>query len=244
MKTKLLFLCALLWNVAQIHALTYTVATVGGYGPYQTGQGGEFTLKTTDSFMNGLAISYAATTKNQYGDPASQPNFQTFCVEAPEYIRPNVAYNVVFNDHTVYQNVYLTKGAAFLYSQFAQGTLIGYDYAAGRLGSADQLQRAIWALMGGQEGEVQNLANPFESLAVSQFGNWSAASATAAPGEYGVYVLNLWESGHVGETAYKAQDQLIWAASVPDAGDTALLLAMSFGLVVAVSVLRRKAYAQ
>ena len=231
-KIYVLILLNVTFAVPTLFATSYTVSTVGGYGPFQTGQGGEFTLKTSDDFLNDFVAGYANETKNQYGSTGNQPNFQTFCVEGNEHIGANTAYEVVLNDHSVYSGNYLSKGAAYLYSQFAQGTLAGYDYGSGRLASADQLQRAVWALMGGQVGQSLSLSNPFQALTASVFGDLNAASDAAVPGDYGVYILNMWSYGHVGENAYKAQDQLIWSPktpgrpNVPDGGTTAGLLGL------------------
>src|SRR5258708_13541879 len=42
-----------------------TIQTVMGYGPYQTGSGGEFTFKTTDPTMNSISVgSYSFSTNH------------------------------------------------------------------------------------------------------------------------------------------------------------------------------------
>jgi hypothetical protein len=213
-----------------------TISTVAGYGPYQTGSGGEFTFKTSDPIMNAIVANYYSGARNQDLTVADQPNFQTFCVEGKEFVNANTSYDVLFNDHSVYSGNYLTKGAALLYSQFASGTLPaipGYNYVGSRSTSADLLQRAIWAFMGGQEGEVLTLSNPYENYAASVFGSLALANATATSGFDGVYVLNMFNVGHLGDPNYKAQDMLIWAPSgdipnVPDGGLTVILLGMGF----------------
>jgi hypothetical protein len=220
-------------TLAATTSLATTISTVGGYGPYQTGSGGEFTFKTSDPIMNSIVANYYSGAKNQDLTAADRPNFQTFCVEGKEFVNANTSYDVAFNDHSVYSGNYLTKGAALLYSQFASGTLLpipGYNYIGSRSASADLLQRAIWAFMGGQEGEVLTLSNPYESYAASVFGSLALANATATTGFDGVYVLNMFNAGHLGDPNYKAQDMLIWAPSgnipnqVPDGGSTLMML--------------------
>src|SRR5450432_2955085 len=130
-----------------------TMSTVGGYGPWQTGQGGEFTFQSSD--LSAFIAGYYSGAKNQV--ISATPNFQTFCVEGAETVAPNTTYNYVFNTKTVASaNQPLSVGAAFLYSQFASGALLsstpGYDYAntgVGRLVDAGLLQNAIWHYMGG-----------------------------------------------------------------------------------------------
>lgn len=220
-------------NATAAFGIGYSVSTVGGFGPHQTGSGGEFTLRTSDSFMDSVAEGYNTVAKNQV---AGHVNFQTFCVETREYIYPNTSYDVTLSGHTT-SGTALTKGAAYLYSQFAQGILSGYDYGIGRTTSAAQLQIALWTLMGDQLGQGLNLSNPFQSLVVSQFGDWNSANEAAASGELGVFVLNMWPSGHLNNAAYARQDQLIWlaSASVPDTGSSVMLLGISIGALVLIS---------
>jgi len=233
----LLATLALLNASSPAFAISYSVSTVNGYGPYQTGVGGEFTLRTSDAFMNSLADGYGNEAKNQV---AGYTTFQTFCVEGNEHIYANTAYDVMLSDRTT-GGILLTKGAAYLYSQFAQGSLTGYNYGAGRSTTAGQLQNTFWALMGNQVGQTFNPANPFQSLLVTQFGDWTMANQAADAGEYGVYVLNMWASGHVDESAFGRQDQLVWlvgvegGSSVPDAGNSLLLLAFSAGALLLIS---------
>jgi hypothetical protein len=255
---RLLALCSVLLScaVSPSFALTVTIggnnAVAGGYngfGAYQTGVGGEFTFSISDPT---LISGYASTTRNQGG---SANSFQTFCVEGGENIYANQTYSAVFNNQTVSSNVRLTVGASFLYSQFAQGRLTtafnpaltsSYNYtgsATGRENSANLLQRAIWLLMGGQEGlNAGNIGvNPFISLVLSRFGSLAAANVTAATGADHVYVLNLLDSG-----GRNAQDQLIYTTAaiipaVPDGGTTAIMLGIGFtGATILSRRLRRK----
>ena len=213
------------------------VQTVGNYGPYQTGSGGEFTLQALGNTVVTADLAfYSPLAMNQYA--SATPNFQTFCVEGNEYIYPNTLYDVTLGQKTVYGNTVLTVGAAYLYYEFATGGFNGtgglptYNYGAGRSTSADQLQKAIWWLMG-QEGQVYNAANPYELLVNNKYG---AAAFTANNSSIPVSVLNLWVPGADYTEAGARQDQLILTGRVPDGGLTVLMLGMSF---VGLSALRR-----
>jgi hypothetical protein len=227
-----------------------TVTTVGnggnygGYGPYQTGVGGEFTLYSPD--LASYISSYYSAAQDQVA--GSTPNFQTFCVEGNEYIYPNTTSYVGFSGVS-FDGDTLSKGAAYLYSQFASGGNFGgnatYNYGAGRSTTAGELQDAIWALMNGQEGQTaaNNSGNPFLIAAEAQFGGtFAGADAAGGAGFDGVYILDLWADNgpiDVQSGATAQQDQLIWEApptptpNVPDAGTTMTLLGMGlFGLAI------------
>jgi hypothetical protein len=212
-----------------------------GYGPYQTGVGGEFTFRMSAA-DSGLLSGYSTAPGSQTANFVSGCSFQTFCVEGPEYIYPNATYSAELNSITRFGNVPLTRGAAWLYSQFAQGILVGldthnnpvaYNYTGNRWASAGLLQNAIWAFMG-QEGLNIDLSNPFEAAAAAAIG-LGAVESQAAVGEDGVYVLNLWDDTTTPGRRNPAQDQLIYApqvnpnsVGVPDGGTTAMLLGIAF----------------
>ena len=125
---------------------------------YYTGNGGEFTL-----YGNSLTLSndlYVASTSGKGGNEES---FQTFCMERDEYTNPTV--NVFVSQSSVAQPTVAGSGShayrggnntdlgddldartAYLYYQFAKGTLSNYDYTqgSGRSASAGLLQTAIW----------------------------------------------------------------------------------------------------
>lgn len=232
------FVAALI-TVPSAFALTVTLQGGNGYGPYQAGVGGEFTFAISDTSL----ISHYG----ELGGPvnvSSIPNsFQTFCVEGPEYIYPNATYTAQLNHITQYGNVALTRGAAWLYSQFAQGSLSGYNYTGDRLATAALLQNAIWAFMG-QEGQVVDpIHNAFEMAAINALLTLGLSPGDAAStGEFGVYVLNLWDETTTPGRTNPAQDQLIYAPQVnpnsigvPDGGTTAMLLGLGFSAVAVVS---------
>lgn len=203
-------------------------------GTYQTGQGGEFLFNATSGTVNNS--SYAAVAKNidQLG------SFQTFCLEVGEYLSSPVTY--VVNDEAVLggNNSHLpsgnqggdtlSQGTAWLYSQFAQGLLAGYNFSgttAQRKTSAGLLQNAIWALED-ENPDPAPLGNAFFDLALLHGGE-----ANYTSGQYGVYVLNNTQ----GTT--KAQDMLFYSTGgipAPDGGTSLMLLGFALG---GMSLLRR-----
>lgn len=179
---------------------------------YYSGNGGEFTLSTDGG--SGLLLNlsaYAATTKNQTGSTA-KPSFQTFCVETTEYVASPMEIVVstttaegITDSHAILggkpSGDDLDPMTAYLYTKFAQGTLSGYNYGAGRATSADTLQKAIWWIEN-ESGGVNNAFVTLANTAVAVGGEWYGK------GIGNVRILNTWTPGHIGESAYKKQDQL------------------------------------
>jgi len=201
---------------------------VNDIGSYQAGSGGEFYFRPTSGPVNNS--SYADTSRNLGLGGAG--SFQTFCLERGEWLAQGSVRYVVndeavgggANYHTPAGNQSgdtLSVGTAWLYSQFAQGTLSGYNWSGSdRLTSAGLLQNAIWAL----EDEIADPSgNIFFTAALNHFGSSAAAQANYTSGEYGVWVLN----NTVGTT--KKQDMLYYStgASVPDGGSTLILLGLA-----------------
>ena len=187
-------------------AMAYTVTTTGGYGLYQTGQGGEFSL-TPNSGWNVLN-NYDAKAKT-YGGTA----FQSFCIEGNEYMNANATYNATLNTAAVNGGISggnpdpISIGTAKLYYEFAKGILPGFSYGTGSLSvaetaarklSADLLQQAIWWL----EGENSNLtdvttSNMFQNYLLTTYSaaNAKADNPIAQSNLYrGVMALNLTDS--------------------------------------------------
>lgn len=183
-------------------------------GSYSYDVGGEFTATTSQSFLN----NYVPSTIVNGG-------FETFCIETTVNFTPGstYSYNLSNTDSLGRQ---LTEGAAFLYYEFAKGTLTGYVYnnIAQRQADAGLLQAAIWWLQGNQtynDGSYQipnTSNNPFYALAINTLGSINATNANN--GQYCVDVLQMWDG------TSPAQNQLVL---VPDAGMTSGLLGM--GLV-------------
>jgi hypothetical protein len=212
-------------------AMAGQVSIGPGYGPYQTGSGGEFTFTP---LLNSLDLSgYGGGATNVVGAPGS---FETFCIEGGEYIYPDSTYDFALSNGSIYTGVPVSQGAGWLYSQFATGNWqngLTYNYGANRTTSAALLQNAIWWLEG-QENIAYDGTNPFMAAVVAQFGSQAGALA-AGGGSYGVYALNLWVPGEDDTLAGARQDMLFYA--VPDGGMTLMLLG---GALVGIGALRRK----
>ncbi len=193
---------------------------------YSYGDGGEFNALPNAALLsvNPTLAGYAPATADL---TAGNPNFQTFCVETTEYFTPGDVYNVIISDAILPDDQFpggepITMGTAWLYSQFAAGTLSGYDYTegGGRIATAGDLQQAIWYL----QGDVASLVNgsadgtDFYNAAVSALGG---SINSAANGAYGVVCLNLRDGND--------QDQLM-VVPEPSVASFGLLLLLPIGL--------------
>lgn len=198
-------------------------------GLWQTGHGGEFYVAPNGPVNNS---AYDDTTRNQGGISDS---FQTFCLEYNEYLGGS-GLSYVVNDKAVGGGVNvpagtgdtLSRGTAWLYSQFAQGTLSSYNFAntgdTRASSSAALLQNAIWAL----EDEIADpTGNIFFEAAAAKFGDPALAKANYATGEYGVWVLNMTKGS--GTQSFDNKQDMLFFARVPDGGSTLILLGLGLG---------------
>jgi hypothetical protein len=205
-----------------------------GYGPYVTGQGGEFTFTAIGGWLDTSLYSADPNTKTK--NVGVDGTFQTFCIEGGETIQPyNTTtapppYNAVLNNNAVYGGVGaagdpISVGTGWLYSQFARASWqngLSYDYTnPGRSGdtssSAHKLQQAIWWLES-ENGVVYDPNNIYMAGVVSKFGTELLAKANGG-WNYGVKALNLTIPG----TGARAQDGLFY---VPDGGMTMAMFGM------------------
>jgi hypothetical protein len=231
-----LFITVAFFSLTQMAAADQ-VTLVGGYGPYQTGQGGEFTFRPNGTLLNFLNNYSMGITRDVNG---LTDTFQSFCLERDEYITSGGTYDAVLNTAAVNGGVGgpepdpISKGTAYLYYQFATGNLIPYNYSGTvdqRKASADLLQKAIWYLE--DEGGSSNSFVDAAILAVAGIGGTLADAKADSNGAYGVKVLNLYAAGHAGDPRYLKQDQLI----VTPEPFTMLLLGLG---LIGVAVIKRK----
>jgi hypothetical protein len=219
---------------SDVYASAITLERIQGY---QKGYGGEF-LATPDADLVHVLENYSADARLNEG-------FFTFCLERDAPVTFKKAHRALLNDVVVglggrkggFNGVDpISNGTAWLYQQFATGTLAGYDYTAGARSTARKLQTAIWWL----EGEVvlgRPRKNPFLQLAIEQF-NGKALARADNDGSFNVRVLNL------GNNARSSiQDMLVYTpppsgpAPVPDEGNTFLLLSAS---LVTLALMQRR----
>jgi len=184
-------------------------------GEYQQGNGGEFKLTVTGAgILNQPVGSF----------------FPSFCMEKNEYVSFGATYYAIVNDSAVSGGVgggspdKLDPRTAWLYNEFLDHTLVGYDYSsvAARKESAGALQNAIWYL----EEEIDSVSGLAASfVALSDASDWYANNSIG-----GIRILNLYTSYDPGSDKLSgpAQDQLVRAVPAPGA---ALLVGLGTTLV-------------
>jgi len=180
-------------------------------------------------FTPGWAGEYQLTPNAELGALLSSgsSSFQSFCIERGAYVQaePATTYNVVVSKNVMNSGVPLTPEAAYLYTQFSNGTLTGYDYTVGsdRAESARSLQAAIWYVQG-QGSDLIDLLNPNpawvpvgagsdEALLTQQFVDDAMASGWTSTGY--VRVLNLYSCG---TTACTDNQDMLGMVPIPAPG--------------------------
>jgi hypothetical protein len=223
-------------QVALAYQLTFTGDN--GLGLYQAYNGGEFTVILSGIGAPNVLPYYSGTTKDQGGTTGT---FQTFCLEWNEHITNGGVYDAVLNPNNAAvlggtgPSDPISKGTAWLYSQFVAGTLEGYSYIgeAQREISAALLQNTIWYL----EGETAfgapepTAGSTFLVALKTQFG--SLENAMLDYTGTGIGVLNLDASGTSTE---RKQDMLVATAPVPIPAAAWLL---GTGLIGLIGIRRR-----
>ena len=194
---------AMLAGTTNALAQTVTVSQIPGYHE----AAGEFNLTP----IVGSGYGAAAIVNN---------GFESFCISRDTgIILPGTYYDFV-NANGIYlpDNLTISKGTAYLYSQFAGGTLAGYRYAGAgiidpghtlseRAEDAYFLQLAFWTLEGQYSYGVgdpnplsgysltQDLLNPWVASVATAFGGGTngllSAMSANSPGGLNVGVLNL-----------------------------------------------------
>jgi hypothetical protein len=186
--------------------------------------------------------------------------FETFCVQTDVDFTPynwgnSTPYNISISLNSIGapDAFALSEGTAYLYSQFAQGTLSGYDFNTGndptdaaiRTQDAGELQAAIWALQGNQTyGGFPSgtTGNPYYADAVAYLGAGNVDTAATLSTDFGTEILNLTDG-----SGNPAQNQLVYMGapiphrqSVADNGATFAMLALGLG---GLAVFPRKSFA-
>ena len=204
-------------------------------GNYSYGNGGEFRA-VGNADLNAVVSfgSYSAATSGTLASGGQY--FETFCTELLEEFTPGNSYavsaignNAMYNHTSGPNGIPITLGIAYLYSQFAAGTLNGYDYTygSGRTTTAGQLQTAIWIMLGETSGTMATWVTDDLTAALgSDTSKWYQAS----DGAYGVHDMVLLQPGD-------AQDQLV-VVPEPTTVLAGALLLLPFGAST-LRILRR-----
>jgi hypothetical protein len=213
-----------------------SVTLYQGTGNYSFGNGGEFRA-VGDAGLNAV-VNWSAYSQGALNNTAlSGQYFQTFCIEDTEYFSPGTKYDAGISDNALYGMVGkypgtpVTLGTAWLYSQFAAGTLSGYNYTygTGRTPDAGTLQQAIWCF----QGEAVGVNNGWVTTAETALASAGFTDAfAAAKGAFGVEALNLGAPGQV-------QDQLVIVVPEPTTVLAGALLLLPFGAST-LRILRKK----
>ena len=163
-------------------------------GDWQYGSGGEFKIMVTSGEIPGNPVG---------------SSFQTFCVETDEFISFGTTYyvqistNAILGGANVQSPDPLDPRTAWLYNQFLNETLTGYDFGtgSGHKTSAGALQRAIWYI-------EQEIGPPVHGTLADSFVDLANASDWYANGYIGnIRVMNLYKDPAC--TTQYAQDQLV-----------------------------------
>lgn len=165
--------------------------------------------------------SYGSTSGGEFemwSGSYQYPN--TFCVELGEFLDFTNLFKVAAYETPVAET-------AWLYYHFVKHDLAGYDYGAGRVSSADDLQKAMWFF----EGQTGPVANAF-TIAAS-----GASAADKAFALTQVVILDLqWATVPANGRYTVGQDAQDVLSVVPE--PTTLML-LGLGLI-GVAGIRRK----
>jgi hypothetical protein len=217
------------------------VTLIQNTSQFSYGNGGEFRA-VGNSDLNSIVNWNAYNTGSTHNTAdAGSAFFQTFCIEHNEFFSPGTPYSAAISQNAMYGGQPsggdpISIGTAWLYRQFAAGTLSGYNYTYGTAGrasstSAGALQEAIWWLEA-ENGSRNSFIDTAEDALYGAHGAVQDALIVGnANGAYGVYALNLGTPGAV-------QDQLVIAVPEPTTVLAGALLLLPFGAST-LRILRR-----
>lgn len=118
-------------------------------------------------------------------------SFQTFCLNSQVFVQTPGTYNYNISDTVVPGAITpdpITIGTAWLYSQFRDGSLVGYtDTSANNV----LLQQAFWWLQSDPSGVGGAVNNAFIAAAEMALNLTDTTILADANGAYGVFALNL-----------------------------------------------------
>jgi len=190
---------------------------------------------------------FADTSAYEQGVTGGSNYYRTFCVQpnVGAYQNMQATLNYENGRSTTTSGHFLTIGAAYLYSQFAAGTLDGYEYAetSARTTSNSNLMSAIRYLMGIYT--PLDWDNPFMDLLLSINGSKTFWTTEYDPnqyydviGNYSVFVMN---NSEVGGSGRDGQD-FLYVANATDSvvPEPATLLLWGLGSLGAFGIARKR----